>query len=868
MSAIWDPSVEWVVLELEKRGLSSLIDKGLVERSDDIFSTHSSKGHKLAVDKVDEIELLRCWDGLKGVRMNLEEVDSVLRSGDNKEFEKMFMPRTQMDIAIRLIRYTDIQSLYLLASGRKRRVMLSTVAWEGVDYITCMLVFLHIWMLTEDMIFIYEKCDVLAEGPWEFSKRAKVMTGLLKNSNDLVKYSCLVEMSSLTGYRNMPVEGFDLREEAISLAKGGKVPHNFPIPFAEAVVRFLSTGHRIVVKPLSFFEYIKSNKWATAGSSDVGYIYLLDKDKKEKKVKCKKNFLLDVETAESLYQMCIKSNQQVNYTIVKCELGKVRLAVASDIQTYLISSWMVYLSGECYLDWPGVTLQQSSFERLKSIDSVRNRLKGRYSVPFDYASFDHHCTTEEIKAIVTRICDSASVLGCAYPEFDQLYNSCINSFDNSILITRNPSEGWVMTDKVTGGLMSGHRMTSIIGNGYNSVVTSMVINTAIKLGYNEENFSFRVQGDDSSIICKTALQAQLIIALYDMFGIVFKPGAFSILSGQTEYLRQWYGPDSINAYLCRSIPSIVQRKPWSGSVWNPVELMRGHHDKCGVLRRRGATGIDELYSALKSRWSQLYNVPFKVISIPLSLGGLGIGVWDSRSRVTPAVPSFDRVLPVLTEITNERENRLKKKMITYNLPAIDMKRYCKDLVAKIITQDDIRVASAHAKNVWIDQVKQTHFLISYDKPIVYQINYATPIRMNTLDESLESRWLIEDTSLYGRYEHEVSEYRLLSSLKRYSSTNYHVRDVMQPLYPSFCSHLFSLTRKGHVSEVLDYLGGSINLSDNFINPDFSATLTLYVSSYPKTFRSSASLAFYHEHLTFFRTMLAKSDFYQYVFAHN
>lgn len=91
---------------------------------------------------------------------------------------------------------------------------------------------------------------------------------------------------------------------------------------------------------------------------------------------------------------------QENVALIKSELGKIRIAVASPVEHYLIYSWLLSKTGSFYSARSGNTLEETLVqEGLRMWNVVKDLKQGFYSLPFDYAKFDHQPTKREIACI-------------------------------------------------------------------------------------------------------------------------------------------------------------------------------------------------------------------------------------------------------------------------------------------------------------------------------------------------------------------------------------------------------------------------------------------------------------------------------------
>lgn len=153
----------------------------------------------------------------------------------------------------------------------------------------------------------------------------------------------------------------------------------------------------------TFLSFIRAGRWERAGSSSIGRVeisFVTDGKLARKRFKSRKNFLLDLYTAESLYNRCLAMTEQANTALIKSELGKIRIAVASPVEHYLMYSWLLSKTGSFYTARWGNTLEETPVQEGARMWRISRMLRrGLYALPFDYAKFDHQPTSDEIRAI-------------------------------------------------------------------------------------------------------------------------------------------------------------------------------------------------------------------------------------------------------------------------------------------------------------------------------------------------------------------------------------------------------------------------------------------------------------------------------------
>ena len=196
-----------------------------------------------------------------------------------------------------------------------------------------------------------------------------------------------------------------------------------------------------------------------------------------KRVKARKNMVPDVVDLATLADEAVATDKQINVAFVKPELGKLRMAVSGDMLTYLKMAWVNRMLGGAYMAWPGNTSEED-FEQqtLRMLKMLQLCARG-FGLPYDYEGFDHQPTRKEIVTIVVRILYDARRNVPDDPrarsEFDSIASSIVMGFFNAKLEVHVDESTRVFD--VTGGLMSGLRLTTLIGNAWNTVMTGLML---------------------------------------------------------------------------------------------------------------------------------------------------------------------------------------------------------------------------------------------------------------------------------------------------------------------------------------------------------------------------------------------------------
>lgn len=355
-----------------------------------------------------------------------------------------------------------------------------------------------------------------------------------------------------------------------------------------------------------------------------------------------------------------KNNRgQMNYSIVKSELGKLRITVTSDLYTYLQMSWVNVFFDNCYLTISGSTLEESPDDEIRRFFVILKALTDHYGIPFDYDKFDRQPTTAEIIWILICFFDrvQARVPPAHKAEFYEITENILFAFRHSKIGIKAEDVFFA----VLGGLMSGIRWTSLIGNVWNTINSSVVIRFVDDLTdkYVSETL-FYIRGDDSLLLTRDLGVAYLTASAYSVFGIEGGAGKFSVQSGSAEFLRQWFVGKSVIGYYARSVPTLSQNKPWSNTPWSPENELKNVIDSLNVLRRRGCSArIARIFcDVVVEQWSRRRGIPSFYCSLPTYYGGLGLlSSTMMYDFIGPRIPTF---IPRTASLQVRRSNWLDK----------------------------------------------------------------------------------------------------------------------------------------------------------------------------------------------------------------
>jgi hypothetical protein len=573
-------------------------------------------------------------------------------------FKQLCPPRTNKDMSVRRSRFPDLL-YHAVRTDKLAQLRAAVVALPvGADYIWACNVIVATFIVGVSWLSDLIECRAFEGDLTHYTDTCKCISNLVKTRGGVAarEWFELLEQGVLSGYRALPYEGFDEVTEAEKLANAGNEHSWFGLSFAEAA----KVALRMAVRPvasMSLYDFVDSGQWLTAGSSSEGYLEVRLPNGDVKKVKARKNMVLDALGPIALWEGLTAHTGQQNYTLVKSELGKVRLAVAGDLYTYLLMAWINYHLGEAYGDWEGSTLGEDFLRTTSRIAETLLRIRGSYSLPWDYESMDHQLLRDEILSICWLLIAHAgfNIAATDQAMFNWASEVILNGFNHATLTVKIAQ----VVFAVLGGLQSGLGWTTILGNGWNVVVMRLVKWLLEALGVTISAAWLILRGDDTVVVharwAMLALWERVLVAA----GIRGGKGKFSILFGQTEFLRTWYGART-HGYPLRSIPALMQRKPWSNEPWTADMEIRALHETTRTLRRRCSDreAVDAFWETAALRWTAKAGLPRAALRVPKSRGGLG---------VEPEGPDTETISPIPLLLMSFHSLNAKLTIINVNL---------------------------------------------------------------------------------------------------------------------------------------------------------------------------------------------------------
>lgn len=214
------------------------------------------------------------------------------------------------------------------------------------------------------------------------------------------------------------------------------------------------------------------------------------------------------------------------------------------------------------MSWLGNTLEEPlAREAARNEHTHRHLQQGHYSLPYDFASFDHQPTKTEILQFQAVIDDVAVALASPQQRNEAArIHSLIQAGHQTATLHAPPGLGSEDVFAVTGGLISGLRTTSSVGSGWNSVLGSMAFDLlAHFVGADVQvRSTLEITGDDTKVVTPHYLDALGIKLLYDALRAIANESKFGLYRSWVEFLRIEIS-DRARGYPMRSVPGLTQR---------------------------------------------------------------------------------------------------------------------------------------------------------------------------------------------------------------------------------------------------------------------------------------------------------------------
>lgn len=729
-------------------------------------------------------------------QFDIARVEALLLLGgaNDKHFTAWFGFRTKED---KNIRRTRLHSIWPKIDFGFRQVMLRS----GLDMIT-----VHNICLAE-LIFpgwsgIYQTYDAFA-GIERFIFIAKFISDSIKRGPSTfemrMKYC---ENAGFTGYRNPPMAGFNMRQEVQHLAEAGNPHgwHGWLEKFQQRARKVAGSAPVPVVEYLTLEQFIEADINPTAGASSLGKVHF-EWQEKEEKFKARKNYLLDLYTPAELYNLVVQNaHQQTNSAFIKPELGKMRIAVTGDVYSYYLQAWLNYLTGAVYKDWSGSTMDEDVIRQQDRMLETLRRLADRHSLPFDFQGFDHQPSTLEIRILLEEFLGLGrhNVPTDEEMEWERLKDMCIDAFDDSVIYFYE--DGAKVVFRVTGGVESGIRLTSLLGTYWNTVVSDIIAELVTLL----TNFptSQYIRGDDSAIFCQDYWSCLLFRIGYASVNAIGHDSKYGIHYQETEFLRVWYTHERAQGYVARAIPGIVQRKPWSSEPWVEEGQVTGALESIAIIERRlsGAeSGIATVKQLVIKEWTRYRRTTADWLGCPRVYGGLGVLPWNGKVPTVPfgAIKPRARDYGLHFQVGPDTYQRYLARFEQFALTETEAREIQQNVMFTKARTDDVKqLATLFRENTRPPEAEwQDVGVLLAPVPLWHLAKYSDIRDMDTVDS--------------GMYGCDADKKRLWDQIKEVATVR-KIRPIeyMRIHHPAFVGRLRDLERKGmHRANALAYLFG-------------------------------------------------------------
>lgn len=810
----WDLAALYYYAESgEEEGIARIIDLDRITTL-----THTDQQHVSSFATI--VSLARASDSFR--RYSFEyvpprHVPTTVIVDDDDVILEYFPLRTKNDGNIRRSRMYDVFQMYI-ERGMKHDLYYNLTQLSNLDYICVMNILfactVHGQEWFDNLAKIGAFNSLTSFTAW--AAGLNVATKKYDVPMDMrLKYA---ELGNLTGYRMLPFAEFDPVRETEKLAQGGE-PHGLITDdwmriFEYCAEEVMRDTYVRDVEWISLDEFIKSGKSDTSGASSFGTVRYVDGDKTFK-FKARKNLVLDVLSLDNILEETYKTlDRQIASAFVKEEPGKLRIAVTGNTGPYYGMDWLNYLSAHCYKSWKMNTLELGRKTEIRAMDDVVAALDESWSLPFDFHAFDHQPTTDEIVKLVEMFVQFCykNVPRSELDGFIKLVARIVDSFRHAVCTIWHNGLKYVF--EVTGGLQSGIRWTSLIGNMWNMVMSTrarkMLLHAAGSIKV------IKIRGDDSSVIAKTYAVCLLMNFAYKAINARGAEGKYGIHYQQTEFLRVWYTNRRLYGYPNRSLIGVTQRKPWNSVPWTSDAVIADILTALGTTERRCGLDLSLQRDVICKRWAMKRGVDSGYLSLPLGLGGLGLTSWEGKFCKT----KYPRVSKVGIRFLVPAGTFVRyKEKYDYELSDQVLKEIQQDQMLSKTTADDVpgvgRILRDKFDELLTEFKLKPHVWRNFSGPIVQLgriVQFLAFVRSITVVESLDVvDGLVPD--YYGSFRSEQ---------QAYLDHQYVSKFVDLPRYdnPSLFSEAKRLEKRLKISRTvaLDILFGSYSPS---------ATLTVH-----------------------------------------
>lgn len=329
-----------------------------------------------------------------------------------------------------------------------------------------------------------------------------------------------------------------------------------------------------------------------------------------------------------LYEMALLQGEKAHVAL-KEEATKTRPVITASMASYLRQSYLLYRWGK-----PPINSPIASRTWLPIFQSTNYRWYGC----LDGDRFDQTIPAWVILYIMDKLGDISE-------ECRWVADAEIAAMKTLVVEWGEHSWRWL------GGLLSGWRVTSLIGSLVSMCVAEFISEHSGHLGA----FSYGVMGDDLILYSNTAsLTPEQMCSLYNAFGL--KANLSKTTSGNIgEYLRKTYSDRGILGYPCLALRTCVYANPWISTyeLEFEEEISNGwltYYSR--LLPLRTSENLHPfIFNTIKLNLRQKSINKFNWdnwLQTPISAGGGGPSEWSNpkvwtvirREKYFDRVPSF------------------------------------------------------------------------------------------------------------------------------------------------------------------------------------------------------------------------------------
>jgi hypothetical protein len=703
---------------------------------------------------------------------------------------ELFPLRAKGDISLRRSRFYDLKHVF----GKHPEFPRVLRSLYGNDYFKALNSANYLFNIDD-----FSPLSILAHRDIaEFDTMCNYVSDKLKASDSEHGWWKYVELKCLTGYRLSPWPGFDETKSTQELASSYEDKHNMLETFEHWLFRATSgaTVQRGVF--VGFRDWLERGDWVTAGASSVGTLEVTFMGETII-VKCRKNLVPDVLTIDELEKIA-KQGKQISRAFAKNELGKVRIAVCSDLGTYLVMAWFCHVTGSSYKGWKWTTRNENGRQkRTRMLQRVKDCARGLFGMAWDYKGFERQVSLKMMKDIIVRfyLAGKDYIPQDGLAEVNFYYDLILKSFNSAILIAPDGTEF-----DVTGSLQSGLFITSATGDGVSMSATQAAMDILEQLGF-KHDIIIDLQGDDVSYLSTLVSQLQLIDWILDAMNFKAGTGKFGITSESTEFLRVSISSKGCQGYIARAIPGLSQRKPWTDSPPTKNDEIINLIDAAHTVHRRGGTDNADAYLRI---WTRKNKISYVFARTPLVCNGLGLDapLFDVRyPRVAEKV--------IIDEVKVFRKTQFRERKLL-------------DYATKFgftTTKEKLEIAAniQCSRTVSLDNVPKLRNLLrdAWDKQVIK----STPTRLAPL---MLTRFPILDVeSSFGKFDYAAGK---LEPLLLLEISKHDAQAVVVPELLEGISKMSNLTRP----DAENWLTGGLPVYTGSLNPIITEPLTNLIAS--------------------------------------